>query len=182
MQLLTQRLHLRNFTADDWPAVLAYQSDPRYLRYYEWESRVEAEVRSFVQMFLDQQAEQPRRKFQLAVCLRGDDQLIGNCGLRLNPANPRLADIGYELAPDHWGRGYATEAARAMLAFGFTELKVHRVESWCIAENTGSWRVMEKLGLQREGQLRDKEWLKGRWWNILLYGILESEWRPNHPN
>jgi len=177
MQLVTERLLLREFVADDWPAVLAYQSDPRYLRYYEWTGRTEQKVREFVQMFLDNQQEQPRRKFQLAVCLRGETRLFGNCGIRLSKENSQVADIGYELAPEHWGRGYATEAARAIVAFGFSELKVHRVETWCIAENTGSARVMEKIGMKREGRFRDKEWFKGRWWDTLLYSILEPEWK-----
>lgn len=176
MLLETDRLILREFVASDWPAVMAYQSDPRYLRYYEWTGRTETEVRAFVQMFLDHQQEEPRTKFQLAVILKAEDRLIGNCGIQMKTPDAREADIGYELDPDHWGQGYATEAAHAIVAFGFSELKLHRVWSWCIAENRGSSRVMEKLGMQREGHLRENEWIKGRWWDTLIYGILEHEW------
>lgn len=168
MIITTERLILREFVEDDWPAVLAYQADPRYLRYYPWTGRTEAEVRAFVQMFLDQQQAQPRTKFQLAVTLREGGQLIGNCGIRKETPEAREADIGYEFAPEYWGQGYATEAARAMVAFGFEELKVHRIWSWCIAENVGSARVLEKLGMQREGRLRENEWFKGRWWDTCL--------------
>jgi [ribosomal protein S5]-alanine N-acetyltransferase len=177
MELWTPRLHLREFVEEDWPAVLAYQSDPRYLRYYEWESRDEQCVREFLQMFFRQQSEEPRLKFQLAVTLRENGALIGNCGIRLEKSGSRVGDIGYEFSPDYWGKGYATEAASEIVRFGFEELGLHRIWSWCIAENVGSWRVMEKLGMRREGFLRENEYFKGRWWNTLMYGILEDEWR-----
>lgn len=181
MIITTERLLLREFVAEDWPAILAYQSDLRYLRYYEWTGRTPEEVQQFLQMFCEQQAEQPRRKFQLAVVLRADGRLIGNCGIRLKTEDAREGDIGYEFAPDEWGKGYATEAARAIVGFGFGELGLHRIWSWCIAENTGSWHVMEKLGMRREGWLRENEWFKGRWWDTLMYGILKYEWSTPGP-
>ena len=177
MRIATARLVLRELSADDWPAVLAYQSDPRYLRYYAWTERTEADVRAFVQMLADLQFEEPRRKFQLAVTLPEDGRLIGNCGIRRKDANEWEADIGYELDPEYWGCGYATEAARAMVAFGFDELGLHRVSSWCIADNAASARVLEKVGMTLEGRLRENEYFKGRRWDTLLYGLLEREWR-----
>jgi ribosomal-protein-alanine N-acetyltransferase len=155
----------------------AYQSDPRYLRFYHWTHRTAEDVRAFVQQFVDSQREDPRRKFQLAITVPGEDRLIGNCGIRMQTAGALEAEIGYELAPEHWGRGYATEAARAMLGFGFAELALHRVHANCIAENVASARVLEKLGMRREGQLRENAWMKGRWWDTLIYGILDYEWR-----
>lgn len=177
MELVTERLILRDFTADDWPAVLAYQSHPLYLRYNPWTERSPEDVQSFVGMFVAHQSQQPRYKFQLAVMLSAGGRLIGNCGIRKDSAGAPEADIGYELAPEHWGRGYATEAVRAILRFGFEHLGVHRISAWCLAENAASARVLEKAGLQREGCLRDKEHFKGRYWDTLQYAILEDEWR-----
>ena len=177
MESFTARLHLREFVEADWQAVLAYQSDPRYLRYYEWESRDESGVREFLQMFFHQQKQNPRLKFQLAVTLRETGELIGNCGIRKDSTESRLGDIGYEFSPEHWGRGYATEAAREIVRFGFEELGLHRIWSWCVADNVGSWRVMEKIGMHREGHLRENEFYKGRWRDTLMYGMLENEWR-----
>jgi len=177
MLLTTDRLILREFVERDWPAVLAYQTDPLYLRYYHWTERTEADVRAFVQMFLAQQQAQPRLKFQLAVILKAEEQLIGNCGIRLDEPDGHKANIGYELAPPYWGQGYATEAAQVIVAFGFSELRVHRIEADCIAENIGSVRVLEKLGMRREGHLRENEWIKNRWWDTFLYGLLVDEWR-----
>ena len=184
MRIITDRLVLREFVADDSPNVLAYQRDPRYLRFYSWTDRAESDARNFVQMFLDWQTQQPRRRFQLAITLPASGQLMGNCGIRPKPENDWEADIGYELSPEHWGQGYATEAALAMVEFGFRELEMHRVSSWCIADNAASARVLERVGLQLEGRLRQNEYFKGRWWDTLLYGLLESEWRlhPKRPN
>jgi [ribosomal protein S5]-alanine N-acetyltransferase len=177
MQLTTARLILREYGADDWPAVLAYQSDLRYQRFYSHTDHTPEQARDFVQMFLDQQAEQPRLKFQLALTLKSDGQLIGGCGIRMRTPNAHEADIGYELNPAYWGQGYASEAARAIAAFGFDELRLHRIWSWCIADNVGSARVLEKLGMRQEGRLRENEFFKGRWWDTLMFAILEQEWQ-----
>lgn len=178
MQLTTPRLRLREFTEADWPAVLAYQADPRYLRYYAWTGRTEAEVRAFVARFVAQQAEQPRRRFQLAVTLAAGGPLIGNAGVRQDPARPWEAELGYELAPDQWGRGLATEAAGALLQFAFTELAVRRVAANCVADNTGSARVLTKLGFTLEGRRRDHAFYKDRWWDELQFGLPVEAWRP----
>ena len=176
MRLTTKRLVLREFDEDDWPDVLAYQSDPRYLRYYPWTERTPEDVQGFVQVFVAQQHEDPRTKYQLAIDLKPAPNIIGNCGIRMKSAGAHEADIGFELAPQHWGRGYATEAARAMVHFGFTELGLHRIWSWCIVDNVASARVLEKIGMRPEGRLRENEYFKGRWWDTLLYGILNFEW------
>jgi [ribosomal protein S5]-alanine N-acetyltransferase len=181
MELLTPRLRLREFVESDWEAVWRYQSDPRYLRYYDWTSRSEAEVRAFVDALIRYQSDMPRIKYQLAITLRAAphpmDPLIGNCGIRMASAGATEGDIGYELAPWHWGQGYATEAARAIVAFGFDTLALHRIWAECVAGNTASAHVLEKLGLQQEGHLRENRWMKGRWWDTLLYGILDREWQ-----
>lgn len=175
MKIETKRLILREFQLDDWPAVMAYHADVRYQRYYPQREVTAVAAQAFVQMFLDQQAEQPRTKFQLAVTLKSNHILIGNCGIRKASAEAHQADLGYELAPEHWGNGYATEAAQAMLHFGFAQLKLHRVWAECIAENSGSARVLEKLGMKLEGRLRDDQWFNGRYWDTFRYGILSGE-------
>ena len=184
MKLETERLLLRDFVKDDWKRVLEYQSDPLYLRYYEWTERTPEAAREFVSWFLDHQVQEPRIKFQLAIVLKSNNQLIGNCGIRMDTANAFEGDVGYELDPKHWDRGYATEAAHAMVDFGFTNFGLHRVWSWCIADNLGSAHVLEKLGMRREGHLRENEFYKGRWWDTLMYGILVDEWqmhKQSHP-
>ena len=177
MEITTERLILREFVEEDWREVLAFQSDPRYLEYYAWTGRTNEEVQEFVQRQIDNQSQDPRIKFQLAVDLISEGRLIGSCGIRKEPQEAHQAETGYELSPDYWGQGYATEAARAMVEFGFTKLKVHRIWAHCVADNARSRRVLEKLGMRLEGRLRENEFYKGRWWDTLVFGILEDEWR-----
>ena len=176
MMTETPRLILREFVEEDWTAVLSYQQDERYLRYYPWTERTEADTRSFVQTFMAWQREVPRRRFQLAVTLKTCGTLIGNCGIRRKPDNGWEADIGYELAPEFWGQGYATEAAQALVSFGFRDLGLERLSSWCIADNAASIGVLERLGFAQEGRLRRNEYFKGRWWDTLLFALLKGEW------
>lgn len=184
MKLETERLILRDFVADDWRAVLEYQSDPLYLRYNHWMERTPEAVQEFIGWFLDQQRQEPRIKFQLAVVLKANDQLIGNCGVRMEKVNDVEADIGYELSPKYWNNGYATEAAYAIVDFGFKHFGVHRVWANCIADNVSSAHVLEKLGMKLEGHLRENKYFKGKWWDTLIYAILVDEWqthKQNHP-
>lgn len=94
MKLETERLILRDFVADDWQVVQAYQSDPLYLRYNPWTERTPQAVQEFVGWFLDHQRQEPRIKYQLAIVLKSNDQLIGNCGVRMEAINSVEADIG----------------------------------------------------------------------------------------
>ena len=112
--------------------------------------------------------------FQYAITLPDGGRVIGPCGIRRKLTNEWEADIGYELVPEYWGQGYATESALAMVNIGFRELELHRISSWFIANNAAS-RVLEKPGLLVGGRLRENEFFKGCCWNTLLYGLLEDE-------
>ena len=135
------------------------------------------EVQWFVRMFLDMQAERPRTKFQLAITLPESGRLIGNCGVRKASADATEADIGYELAPDVWGNGYATEAARAIVC-----VRVSR--SWaCTASRRAASRTTWRRRACWSGWVCSGRGVcarvahyKGRWWDELVYGLLEDEW------
>ena len=116
MILETEMLLLREFVKSDIQEVLTYQSDPLYLRYYPWTQRTEKDVRDFIETFIIQQSHQPRTKFQLAIILKTENRLIGNCGIRINDIQQKEANIGYELNSQYWRNGYATEAAKNYFA------------------------------------------------------------------
>jgi ribosomal-protein-alanine N-acetyltransferase len=176
MQIITQRLRLREFESSDWLAVLAYQSDPRYLRFYPWEDRTEQDVQEFVDAFLVLQKEQPRLNFQLVVEVKGEGKLIGNCGIRIDEPGGDVANIGYEIDPEYWRHGYATEAAAGIVNFGFLRLKMQRIWAECLAENRASARVLEKTGLQKSVFKPKQTFIKGRWHDQLIYTISYHEW------
>lgn len=112
---------------------------------------------------------------RFAVTLRDDGQLIGGIGLRLAPQH-RHAELGYWLGVPYWGRGYATEAAREMLRYGFEDLRLHRIFASHFKNNPASGRVLRKLGMRYEGCQREhiRKW--DQFLDSELYGILRQDW------
>lgn len=175
--LATERLLLRDFREDDWVSVHDYGADLEVVRYMPWGPNSEAETRAFIERALTSQEEEPRTKFEFAVTLMEAGQLIGGCGIRIASARDRAADMGYCLRRDAWGQGYATEAAGAVVAFGFDVLNRHRIYATCDTENHASVRVLEKIRMRREAHFREDTRLRGRWRDSYLYAVLEQEWR-----
>jgi len=178
-RLTTERLLLRPYWEDDWEAVHGYASDPEVTRFQAWGPNTEEETRHFVRQALRENAQPERVAYHFAIVLRGvgGGSLIGGCTLRITDPVLREAMIGYTLASRFWNQGYTTEAAAALLRLGFEDLRLHRIVSWCTPENVGSWRVMEKIGMRREGHEREAAFFKGRWHEWLRYALLEHEWR-----
>ena len=108
--------------------------------------------------------------------LKETGQLIGH--MVFHPwFAPRTYEIGWVFHPGWHGRGYATEAARALLDYGFRELGLHRIIATCQPENPASYRVMEKIGMRREGHFRKCIYRGGEtWWDEYFYAILAEEW------
>ena len=116
----------------------------------------------------------PGREF--AIELRETGELVG--GIAINHEHERgRAQIGYWCAIEHWGRGYATEAVRAVIDHAFRDLGVNRVHARCYADNPASRRVLEKAGMTHEGTLRQHSFRVDRFADELLFGILRSEWK-----
>jgi RimJ/RimL family protein N-acetyltransferase len=119
------------------------------------------------------------RMLVCAVTDRGTDDLLGTVSLRFTPEHAQ-AELGYWIAVPFWGRGYATEASRALLEHGFATFGLHRVQARHFVRNPASGRVMQKLGMVYEGTLRQaiRKW--GRFEDVALYGLLAAEWRRLH--
>lgn len=177
LMLTTDRLILREFGDDDRQAVHSYASDPQVTCYVVWGPNTEQQTKEFIERMKCHARQTPRREHNLAVVLKEGNRLIGGCGLTLEGEDAKVGVLGYCYDRRHWGMGYATEAASCLLRFGFDTLGLRRIYSMADVRNTGSWRVMEKLGMQREGHLREHVLSKGQWRNTFLYGILEHEWR-----
>lgn len=89
----------------------------------------------------------------------------------------RSAEIWYKLHPDYWGKGFGTEAAKALIDFGFSTLNLHRIEAGCAVQNIASARILEKAGMTREGAKRQALPIRGEWIDNYEYAILEHDWR-----
>jgi RimJ/RimL family protein N-acetyltransferase len=178
--LPTPRLLLRDFVATDWRSVHRYVSDPRVVHYLPFPPQTEAGTQQYVTRLIGYASEQPRTRYYLAIVRQSDQDLIGGINLALSGGElgePQQASFSYQLRHDTWGLGYATEAMQAILRFGFLTLGLHRISDFCDPANSASMRVMEKLGMRREGHLLQNYYTKGRWWDSVVYAILAEEWR-----
>ncbi len=176
IKLETARLILRDFRKDDWEAVHEYGTDLEVVRFMPWGPNTESDTKDFIKLSLASQREEPRTKFEFAVTLAESERLIGGAGIRVSAPADRGADMGYCLHRDIWGQGYATEAAGAIVGFGFEKLGLHRVFATCDTGNEASARVLEKIGMRREAHFKQDNMIRGKWRDSYLYAVVEDEW------
>lgn len=175
--LHTARLRLRPFTDADADAIFALHSSRSVLRYWDappWKQRAQAE--RFIAVC--RQIEEEGTGARLAIERAAEGVFIGWCSLRNWDPVHRSAKLGYILDDAAWGRGFATEAAGAVLRWAFEALDLNRVQSATDTRNTASARVLEKLGFVREGTLREDCIVDGEISDSWVFGLLRREWEP----
>jgi len=170
-ELETPRLRLRAIAETDWPAILAYMSDPAVTAFLPDGTLDEDASRRFAR---EQSGEEAKA---VAVIAKASGELIGH--MPFHPwFAPETFEIGWAFHRAHQKKGYATEAARALLAHAFGALNAHRVIATCQPENTASWRVAEKIGMRREAHFRSALYrAPGVWWDECFYALLAEEYR-----
>jgi RimJ/RimL family protein N-acetyltransferase len=178
-RLLTSRLVIRRFAPADAVPFARYRSIPEVARYQSWSAPYPLEqAKAFVGWLEDAHPDDPGEWFQLAIATREDpDRLIGDCGFRARGDEPAIADVGFTLDPSAQGHGYATEAIAELLRYLFEDRGKHKVCADCDTRNDASWRLLERLGFQREGELRETYRDSGVWASEYLYGLLAIAWR-----
>jgi [ribosomal protein S5]-alanine N-acetyltransferase len=166
----TQRLTIRHLVPSDLQAVYSYVSDPQVMTYIPEGVFSESATQEFVTTNSGDQAT------AFAVVHTADQQLIGHI-LFHNWFAPQTFELGWILHPAYQRQGYTTEAAAALMQYGFETLKLHRIIATCQPENAASYRVMEKLGMRREGWFQKCIYRgDGVWWSEFFYAMLEEEW------
>ncbi|GAB2185215.1 GNAT family N-acetyltransferase [Roseibium sp. LAB1] len=180
--VLTDRLVLRPMEACDAEALHAYQSLPEVARYQFWEPRSLEKIRKKLTEWTEMRRLDGEGTLAFAVESKENGALIGDVSLRVTNVEARQGTIGFTLNPQYQGRGYATEAGRALLCMGFEDLNLHRIFASCDARNDGSWGVMERLGMRREAHFREHALFKGGWDEEFFYALLEDEWREQQAN
>lgn len=169
--LETSRLKLRPYTEADiaelLPLIGTREVAATTLRIAH--PYTEQDAKAFVAL-----AQEPD-KIWLAITLRSDGRQIGGIGLRVEPQH-KHAELGYWLGVGFWGYGYATEASREMLRFGFEDLQMHRIFATHFSHNPTSGRVLRKLGMRYEGCQRQHLLKWGKFVDSELYGLLREEW------
>jgi len=175
--LISSRLSLRRFEPTDGPALHAYLSRPEAVEFEPYGVLGPAEAAEWA-------ADRATDPAFWAICLRPTGTLIGNLYLaRLAPLEWRTWELGYVLHPDHWGRGYASEAAGRLLDECFGAWEAHRVTASCDVANAASWRLLERIGFRREGHALAASSFHNDaagapiWKDAYHYAVLDREWR-----
>lgn len=176
--LRTGRLVLRPYEAGDFEDFAALAGDAAVTRYLYWGPRDRTSAReAFDRRLSGETSEGGVKPLTLALFERATGRFAGECGIVRVRAEHRDGELGYMLHTDIHGQGLAVEAAREVLRIGFEALKLHRIHATCDDRNMASARVLEKLGMRKEGHFRSNEWVKGEWTGALIYALLEDEWR-----
>jgi RimJ/RimL family protein N-acetyltransferase len=179
-ELAGDRVVLRRFGLADVAEFVVYRSSGQVARFQSWDAPYPREEGDrFIRRMMQQHPDTAGEWFQFAVALRPAGPLIGDCAARPHADDPRQCEIGFTIASEYQRRGYATEAARLLVGYLFARRGKHRITASCDARNTASVAVLERLGMRREGHLRESTWAKGEWTDELLYGLLHHEWKPS---
>ena len=174
-ELRTERLVLRGFRPQDWGAVHMYGTDPEVVRFMDWGPNTPDETTVWLDRMIDADKAVPQTQFPFALQRSTDGRLIGSVELQILSEEHRRGEMGYVIARDAWGNGYATEAAAALLRFGFERLGLRRISATCDPENAGSGRILEKIGMQLEGRLRSFFPIRGEWRERLVYAAVRPD-------
>jgi [ribosomal protein S5]-alanine N-acetyltransferase len=172
----TERLLLRKFSCEDWQDLYEYLSQKTVVQYEPYEAYTEDACKQ-------EAVNRSQKDAFIAVCLKDNNKLIGNIYFQQQePEGLQTWELGYVFNPLYYGKGYATESCRAVLKYGFNEMKAHRIIAMCNPENTASWKLLERLGMRREGYLRKNIYFKNNeqgepiWNDTFEYAILAEEW------
>ncbi|NMA60422.1 MAG: GNAT family N-acetyltransferase [Firmicutes bacterium] len=171
--LETERLVLRQLRYEDGTDIHAYFNEGM-AKYYDWLPKTVAEGRGFVRFF--KTGYQEEQSIRWGITLKPYDKVIGTCGFSDFDHFSR-AELGYELAEQYWHQGIMNEALRAIIPFGFKEIEMHRIQASVFPDNAASIKLLEKLGFQKEGLLREYTYVKHRdvWEDCLVLALLKTE-------
>lgn len=177
--LETERLTLRPFVDGDFDAMHAMRSSREVVLYlYEDPFSPEQTRDLLTRKMAAPQWEKEGDWFSVAAVERSSGVMVGDIAFHWASERDRTAEVGFVFDPQHQGKGFATEAALALVDWAFTTAGMHRVTGRTEARNVASSRVLEKLGMRREAHFVENEWVKNEWQSELVYSILEHEWVP----
>jgi RimJ/RimL family protein N-acetyltransferase len=177
----TPRLRARPFHQQDLEAFLAYRAHPDVERYQSWSDYTLEQGRALIQSMQDLDVGVPGKWYQFALEHRADGTLVGDLALCVRESEPREAEVGFSLAPAEQGKGYATEAVRALLGYAFESLRLHRVVAITDALNEPAARLLQRVGMRCEGHFEENIFFKGAWGSEFLFAVLEREWLAQSP-
>lgn len=171
----TERLLIRPLVESDNTDLFAIFSNPLVTEYaigYPHETAEESQ--NYIRSVLD--AYEQGTAAIWGITLINSEKLIGIIGYELWFPDHHRAEIGYTLAHEHWGKGYATEALRGAANYGFSQLKLNRIEATAQPDNQASWHVLQKVGFQREGFLKQFILSREKYRDVYFYSLVYDDW------
>ncbi|MBV1849355.1 GNAT family N-acetyltransferase [Catellatospora tritici] len=168
-----ERIVLREFEERDLDASMAVVGDPDVTISLSFDTRTREEQAERLTADIARGQSEPRPDYYLAIADRQTDELIGF--IRIGLGGHRSGELGYALRRSHWRQGYTHEAAQLMLAHGFGELGLHRIQAACGPDNLASQAILRRLNFEYEGRMRDHVFTNGAWRDSLLYSVLADE-------
>jgi len=175
-KLTTERLLLRKMKVSDAADMFEYSRLRNVTKYLTWNPHPNINYTEEYLRYISTRYA-TGDFYDWAVTLKENGKMIGTCGFTRFDLTNNSAEIGYVLNPAYHGKGYATEAAREVMRFGFDDLKLHRIEARHMLGNDASHKVMEKLGMTEEGTFRESYYVKREYRTVTVCAILESEYR-----
>jgi ribosomal-protein-alanine N-acetyltransferase len=173
--LYTERLTLRKMELEDADVLCQYWSDPEVTKYMNIAPFTDvSQARDMIQMINDLSLEGQANRFSIIAKETGE--VIGTCGFNMIDQENGRAEIGYDLGRNHWGKGFASEAVKKLIDYGFTSLNLNRIEAKVEPENTPSIKLLNSLSFQKEGLLREYEKAKGRLIDVYMFSLLKREY------
>jgi ribosomal-protein-alanine N-acetyltransferase len=175
--LSNKRLSLREFIYSDWIDVHKYASQDKVCQYQPWGPNTEEDSKDFVTQVINDATQEPRTRYVFAIVNNENEKMIGAGEFNIRDFTNKIGEVGFIVNPEYWGKGIATDVAKLLINFGFKELKLHRLVATCDPRNIGSSKVLEKVGMTKEGRIREDLLIKDGWRDSLLYSVLEYEWK-----
>ena len=172
----TPRLRARGFVAADTEAFAAYRADPDVKRYQSWSGSSVEEARSLIDSMNDAEPGAPGQWYQFALECRASGALVGDVALSVDAMDPTQGEIGFTLAPEHHGKGYATEAVKGLLDFSFGKLRLRRIVGVTDALNHAAASLLLRVGMRREAYFHENVFFKGAWGSEFVFASLHREW------
>lgn len=171
---------LREFRLSDLEDSMCIVGDDRVTRWLSFDTKTIDQQEMLLRGVIERANASPRQEYYLAVMERETSRFAGF--IRLGLAGVEAAKLGYAIRCDMQGRGLATDATQAMIDFGFAQLELHRISAAIGPDNYASLHVVQKLGMSREGRIRDHVFTNGAWRDSELYSILRHEWMATWPD
>jgi len=176
----TERLIIRRPRKTDLHSYLAYRNNPESMKLQPIQALTEEKAEEFLLQQAAINIDKAEGWIMFALEQKNDGRMIGEVGIYISAQKASLGDIGWSIHPDYQRRGYASEAAPFLLAYAFAERGLHRLTANCTADNVPSTRIMERLGMRREGYFRESLFQNDEWHDECLYALLRDEWSDRH--